>query len=107
VIEIHSLSPSSARNANFTAIRKESQKFEDSNYRYIRTKPIYTHEFVHGLCGVIVTVVSKDQGWSSDNQKYHGTYEASWTWFELTLENPRTGDEKLRKEIFRNVHAGA
>jgi hypothetical protein len=55
---------------------------------------------------VVVTTVSKDQGWSGDLRRYHGTYEASWTWFELTVENPKTGEEKYRTEVIRNVHAG-
>jgi len=77
------------------------------NTRYLTTLPLSEGHFRHPLRQVVITTVSKDQGWSSDNRRYHGTREASWTWFELTLESQETGEEKYRTEIVRNIHAGA
>ena len=52
---------------------------------------------------VVITVVSKDQGWSS-YQVDHGTYRNSWTWFELSV-GPSKDSEKWRGEVVRNLHA--
>ena len=35
-----------------------------------------------------------------------GTREGSWTWFELTLDDGETGEEIVRVEVVRNIHAG-
>ena len=54
---------------------------------------------------VIITIVSKDQGWSAyeDDQ---GTYRNSWTWFELSVGPPsKDSGEKWRGEVVRNLHA--
>jgi hypothetical protein len=80
--------------------------FYNCNTRYLRTPPLAGGQFTHPLRQVVITTLSKDQGWSSDDPRYHGTREASWTWFELTLEDHETGEEKYRTEIVRNIHAG-
>ena len=54
---------------------------------------------------MVVTTDSRDQGWSS-YPAAHGTREGSWTWFELALDDGETGDEIVRVEVVRNVHAG-
>ena len=36
---------------------------------------------------VTISFTSKDQGWSS-YPKFHGTYEDSWTWFNVALLSP-------------------
>jgi hypothetical protein len=52
------------------------------------------------------SITSHDQGWSSDNPQLHGTYEASWTWFEAVIHNSEGGRfNNLQKELCRNVHA--
>ena len=58
-----------------------------------------------GISLVIITVVSKDQGWS-DHLDDYGTYRNSWTWFELSV-GPPTEDsrEKWRGLVVRNLHA--
>jgi hypothetical protein len=60
-----------------------------------------------------IRTVSHDQGWSSDNDALHRTYEASWTWFEAALLDPPTEPDEdgfaengPRYEVVRNVHAG-
>jgi hypothetical protein len=56
---------------------------------------------------VEISITSHDQGWSSYPQ-YHGTYEASWTWFEaeihLTGENAQNC---VKRTLCANVHAEA
>ena len=51
-----------------------------------------------------MTTDSRDQGWSSNPGK--GTRDGSWSWFELTLDDGGTGDEVVRVEVVRNIHAG-
>ena len=54
---------------------------------------------------VIVTVVSKDQGWSNYPDDY-GTYRNSSTWFELSVGSPsKDPGEKWRGVVVRNLHA--
>jgi hypothetical protein len=53
---------------------------------------------------VVITVVSKDQGWSSYPDD-HGTYRNSWTWFELSVGPAQDSGEKWRGELVRNLHA--
>lgn len=43
-------------------------------------------EFLEHPCRKIVfSMRSRDQGWSGDRAN-HGTYKASWTWFDAGLE---------------------
>ena len=60
---------------------------------------------MHPLRRLVVTTDSRDQGWSIYPES-HGTREGSWTWFELTLDDGETGDEIVRVEVVRNIHAG-
>ena len=55
------------------------------------------------LRNVVITIVSKDQGWSN-YQEDHGTYRNSWTWFELSV-GPSKDSERWRGEVVRNLHA--
>jgi hypothetical protein len=45
-------------------------------------------------------------GWSSDNSIYHGTYEASWTWFEAGICTPDGVERNVTPCLIQvNVHA--
>ena len=69
---------------------------------YLSSQPIPTGK---KLKKVVVTVVSKDQGWSSYPSD-HGTYRNSNTWFELSVGSPVEGsEEKWRGEVVKNLHA--
>ncbi|KIX09700.1 uncharacterized protein Z518_00781 [Rhinocladiella mackenziei CBS 650.93] len=66
-----------------------------------------------GLRSLTFTVTSRDQGHSWDRH-WHGTYEHSWTWFEVALlpsdSDNRTNDTGIKspipgKRIITNVHA--
>ena len=85
--------------------RSDSVHFRHANVRYLRTPPIQGGGLTHPLRRVVVTTDSKDQGWSR-HPETQGTREGSWTWFELTLDDGETGDEIVRVEVVRNVHAG-
>lgn len=88
-----------------TARQEQTPKrFSNANFRYLRTEPLNSGDLMRPLRRVTITTISKDQGWSGEPEN-HGTYTASWTWFELTLDSP-SGEEKYRTEIVRNVHAG-
>ncbi len=54
---------------------------------------------------VEISITSRDQGWSSFSQS-HGTYEGSWTWFEAEVRPSNGGQDCIRRELCRNVHAG-
>ena len=85
--------------------RPDSNYFRDANVRYLQSPPIQAGEFTHPLRRLVITTDSKDQGWSSYTET-QGTREGSWTWFELTLDDGETGDEIVRVEVVRNIHAG-
>ena len=81
---------------------EEIIRVSDGNVLYLTSKPIPSGK---KLRKVVVTVVSKDQGWSS-YKKDHGTYRNSWTWFELSVGSPSEElGEKWRSEVVRNLHA--
>jgi len=80
--------------------------FYDANVRYLQSDPIVGGDFTYPLRRLVITTVSKDQGWSSYPET-QGTREGSWTWFELTLDDGKTGGEIVRVEIVRNIHAGS
>ena len=86
-------------------VRSEPGHFHNANVRYLQSERIQGGDFTHPLRRLIVTMDSKDQGWSS-YPELHGTRQDSWTWFELTLDDGRTGDEIVRVEVIRNIHAG-
>ena len=74
----------------------------DGSVPYLTSKPIPNGK---KLKKVAITVVSHDQGWSSF-QEDHGTYNNSWTWFELSVGPPSGGNvERWRGEVVRNLHA--
>ena len=54
---------------------------------------------------VVITVVSKDQGWSDYLEDY-GTHRNSRTWFELSVTSPSEDRrEKWRGEVVKNLLA--
>ncbi|KAK8847574.1 hypothetical protein IAR55_005433 [Kwoniella newhampshirensis] len=54
---------------------------------------------------VVIETLSKDQGWSSFREHY-GTYEQSYSWFEVSLLRDGREVEGSRHSIQNNVHAG-
>ena len=86
-------------------IRSDYCRFYAANERYLQSEPILGGEFSRPLRRLVVTTRSKDQGWSSYLDD-HGTRENSWTWFELTLDDGSAGEEIMRVEVMRNIHAG-
>lgn len=84
--------------------REENVQVSDGSVPYLTSKPVPNGK---KLKKVVITVVSKDQGWSS-YQDDHGTYRNSWTWFELSVGPPsdsKGATEKWRGEVVRNLHA--
>lgn len=81
--------------------REESVQVSEGSVSYLTSKPIPNGK---KLRKVVITVVSKDQGWSSYQQD-HETYRNSWTWFELSVGSP--SGERWRGEVVRNLHAHA
>lgn len=79
---------------------EESVKVRDDRVAYLVSRPIPEGKT---LKKVVITVVSKDQGWSSYPQD-HGTYRNSQTWFELSV-GPSKDSEKWCGEVVRNLHA--
>ncbi len=77
---------------------------------YLSSEPIgdETLRILHPVRKVVFTISSKDQGWSGENRMYHGTYEASYTWFEAVTRGrdvvEATPDQS--RKITCNVHAG-
>lgn len=59
----------------------------DANARHLQTLPLPSKLMHHFLLQVRVEISSHDQGWSSDpNREWVGTYQGSYTWWELTLD---------------------
>ena len=84
--------------------REEEVSVRDGEVSYLISRPIPEGKT---LKKVVITVVSKDQGWSSFFID-QGTYRNSWTWFELSVGPPKdSGEEgeKWRGEVVRNLHA--
>jgi len=81
---------------------EEIINISDGSVSYLTSEPIPSGK---RLKKVVVTVVSKDQGWSSFPDD-HGTYRGSWTWFELSVGPPSAeSGERWRGEVVRNLHA--
>jgi len=81
---------------------EETIHVSDGSVSYLISKPIPPGK---KLREVVVTIVSKDQGWSSYPED-HGTYRNSWTWFELSIgSSSEAPAEKWRGEVVRNLHA--
>jgi len=82
--------------------REEDVIVRDGRVSYVVSQPIPEGKV---LRKVVVTVVSKDQGWSSHLEDY-GTYRNSWTWFELSVGSPTPGSpEKWHGMVVRNLLA--
>nr|XP_019046961.1 hypothetical protein I302_03567 [Kwoniella bestiolae CBS 10118]OCF25891.1 hypothetical protein I302_03567 [Kwoniella bestiolae CBS 10118] len=54
----------------------------------------------------VIETLSKDQGWSSNNPTHYGTYEQSYSWFEISLLRGTQEVQGSRHSIQYNVHAG-
>ncbi|WWD21664.1 hypothetical protein CI109_106150 [Kwoniella shandongensis] len=54
---------------------------------------------------VVFETLSKDQGWSNF-QSHYGTYEQSYSWFEVALLRDGREVEGSRHSVQNNVHAG-
>lgn len=81
--------------------REEEVNVHEDFVPYIVSRPIPEGKM---LKKVIITVVSKDQGWS-DYPDDHDTYRGSWTWFELSVGPPKDSSERWSCEVVRNLHA--
>jgi len=82
--------------------REEDIIVRDGRVPYVISQPIPEGKM---LRKVVVTVVSRDQGWSSHLEDY-GTYRNSWTWFELSVGSPAPGSpEKWSGVVVRNLLA--
>ena len=79
---------------------EEDVTVREGRVAYLVSRPIPEGKT---LKKVIITVISKDQGWSSYHAD-HGTYRNSWTWFELSV-GPSKDSEEWRGEVVRNLHA--
>ncbi|KAK4142229.1 HET-domain-containing protein [Dichotomopilus funicola] len=54
---------------------------------------------------VTFTTTSHDQGFSGEEDRFGGTYDASFTWFEACVLAPSGHERGPRRMIHRNVHA--
>ena len=79
--------------------REEILRVSNDSVPYLVSRPIPAGK---ALKKVVITVISKDQGWSG-HQNDHGTYQNSWTWFELSVGSD--SGERWRGEVVRNLHA--
>ena len=84
------------------AQRKEEVVVRDGRVPYVVSPPIPGGK---KLRKVVITVVSKDQGWSNYLEDY-GTYRNSLTWFELSLgSRSKDSEDKWRGLVVKNLHA--
>ena len=82
--------------------REENVQISDDSVTYLTSKPIPNGKT---LKKVVITVIAKDQGWSSYSED-HGTYRNTWTWFELAVgPSSKESTERWRGEVVRNLHA--
>lgn len=82
--------------------REEEVSVNNGSLSYLVSQPIPEGKV---LRKVVITTVSKDQGWSNYPDD-HGTYRNSWSWFELSVGSPSQGSgQKWRGEVVRNLHA--
>jgi len=81
--------------------REEEVIIRDGDVPYVVSQPIPESK---SLRKVVLTVVSKDQRWSSLED--YDTYRNSWTWFELSVGSPTPGlPEKWRGMVMGNILA--
>jgi len=92
---------------------------DNANSVYLTTPPLSSSLVRDFVLEVTVDTWSHDQGWSSDpNRQRLGTYQGSYTWWELTLDRPiapHTEDsddapssqteEVHRIHVCHNIHA--
>lgn len=90
-----------------TAIRDDESIYNEVNYTerqpYLTSEPIPEGR----LEEIRIDIWSHDQGWSSYRESY-GTYENSWTWFELGIESSERRTAIANADPIRlatNVHA--
>lgn len=89
---------------NFTARREEevTVRGNPNSVPYIISRPIPRGK---KLRKVVITIVSKDQGWTDYPEDYC-TYRNSRTWFELSVSAPSNNSrERWRGLVVRNLHA--
>ena len=93
---------------------------QEGDWQILVTHPV-SGQTIKKLRKVVYFFRSQDQGWSS-YPEHHGTYEASWTWFEAGLaryadrntqgeelerqNDLREEEEQDRFELHRNRHGG-
>ncbi|WFD22386.1 hypothetical protein MEQU1_001056 [Malassezia equina] len=102
--------------------RDELAMYSDNANEVYLTTPTLTSSLVRDFClEITVDTWSHDQGWSSDpHRDWLGTYQGSYTWWELTLDRPtpsssETGndasqphtDEVHRIHVCHNIHASS
>ncbi|WFD01393.1 hypothetical protein MOBT1_000056 [Malassezia obtusa] len=93
-----------------SASRAETMVYtDDANECYLRTPPLPSKLLRHFLLRVVVDIDSHDQGWSSDpNRSWLGTYQGSYTWWELSLDRQGADGEWAevhRVHLTHNIHA--
>jgi len=91
--------PEGPNSETLTDKREEIVGVSNDSVPYLVSRPIPAGKM---LRKVVITVISKDQGWSSYKGD-HGTYQNSWTWFELSVGSE--SGERWRGEVVRNLHA--
>ena len=85
-----------------TIKREEEVTVRDGCISYVVSRPIPKGK---KLRKVVITVVSKDQGWTDYPEDY-GAHRSSRTWFELSVRSPSEDPrEKWRGEVVRNLLA--
>lgn len=82
---------------------------DDADECYLRTPPIPSklrHNFIRRI---VVDIDSHDQGWSGErNRSWLGTYQGSYTWWELSLDRRNEQgewEEVHRTHLTHNIHA--
>lgn len=69
--------------------------------RIILCTPPLTARSAKLLREVVFTICSHDQGWSHDS-RYHGTFEASWTWFDAAVASNSTESVQIATVKMQN-----
>ncbi|OGM47234.1 hypothetical protein ABOM_003929 [Aspergillus bombycis] len=89
--------------------RADEMQYEERDCRgqtpYLISAPIQGER--HPVQKIQITVWSHDQGWSSYPQD-HGSFNNSWTWFDLGIARPPGRDDISKNANLRlatNVHA--
>ncbi|WFD42978.1 hypothetical protein MPSI1_001629 [Malassezia psittaci] len=90
--------------------RAETKSYtDDANECYLRTPPLMSHLMQNFLMRISVDIDSHDQGWSNEpNRSWIGTYQGSYTWWEIALERQNQQGEYIevaREHLTHNIHA--